>query len=436
MKSLAELVKGDRVHGSVYLDPEIFAKELQAIFEQGWVYVGYDGEIPDPGDFRLRRIGTQPVIFVRDDTGVVRVLMNRCTHRGNAVCNLERGNAKAFTCAYHGWRFRLDGNLAAVPYADRYGSKFNREDLGLRRAARVESYRGFVFASMSPAGASLTEHLGSGAMAEIDDLLDMSPESELDVRAGVHKLHYRGNWKFQLENSVDGYHANFVHRSHFDNVLARTGFDARPLATSSSPARIRDLGNGHSSWDISALTRKDPVNKSAQSTLRDSCRAYADSLIARHGAERAQYLLSKGTVHLMVFPNLVFIGSHIRVVQPISVDLTEVYLYPTLLKGAPAEVNTRRLRVHETFYGPCGAGSPDDLEIFARNQIGLAAQVDPWVLLSRGLGQETLDASGVITGQMTDELPQRALWRRWTSLMRCAPEWPSAPAIFVGAHAP
>ena len=44
------LVKEDRVHGSVYTEPDIFAEELEKIFYRGWVYIGHANEIPQPGD--------------------------------------------------------------------------------------------------------------------------------------------------------------------------------------------------------------------------------------------------------------------------------------------------------------------------------------------------------------------------------------------------
>lgn len=97
------LVKDDRIHGRVYTDQAIFEEEVDKIFSRGWVYVGHASELPNPGDFRLRLIGRQSVIMVRDDDGQVRLLMNRCTHRANAVCQVERGNAQRFRCAYHGW---------------------------------------------------------------------------------------------------------------------------------------------------------------------------------------------------------------------------------------------------------------------------------------------------------------------------------------------
>ena len=74
----------------------------------------------------------------------------------------------------------------------------------------------------------------------------------------------------------------------------------------------------------------------------ESGQAYRDALIAKHGQQRAEELLTARGTHLLVFPNLVLIGVQIRVIKPIKTDETEVFLYPTFLKGAPHELN-----VHE-----------------------------------------------------------------------------------------
>ena len=48
------LVKGDRIHASLYREPRIFADEMERIFHRGWVFVGHESEIPGPGDFVTR----------------------------------------------------------------------------------------------------------------------------------------------------------------------------------------------------------------------------------------------------------------------------------------------------------------------------------------------------------------------------------------------
>jgi phenylpropionate dioxygenase-like ring-hydroxylating dioxygenase large terminal subunit len=266
-------------------------------------------------------------------------------------------------------------------------------------------------------GVTLDEHLGQRVKQQIDLFVDLSPEGELDVTAGVHKYGYRANWKFQVENSMDGYHGNFVHQSFFENVRRRTGFNVTDLGTSQSLGETRDLGNGHVMIDFRPYNKANGSRMRALMPTSDSGKAYWDALIGRHGQARTEELLTARGTHLLVFPNLILIGVQIRVVRPIEVNETEVFLYPTFLSGAPHELNVARLRGHEAFYGPAGGGATDDLEMFERNQIGLSARVDPWLVLSRGRQQEYQDVDRTIVGQITDEVTQRGIWRQWKKLM-------------------
>src|SRR5713101_5551801 len=343
--------------------------------------------------------------------------MNRCAHRANAVCQVERGNAKMFRCAYHGWTYRNNGDLLGVTYQDRYGAWFRKEDFGLRRVPRMELYRGFVFGSLNPVGVTLDEHLGQPVKEQLDHFVDLSPEGELDVTAGVHKYGYKANWKFQIENGMDGYHPNFVHQTFFANIQRRTGVNLTDLFTSRSTSVTRDLGNGHVMLDYRSYNQANQQRMQTVLPTRPGGQAYLDAMVNRHGQARAEEILTAGGTHMLVFPNLVLIGIQIRVIRPLKIDETEVFLYPTLLKGVPAEVNAARLRGHEAFYGPAGGGATDDLEMFERNQIGLSAQVDPWLVLARGRRQEYQEVDRTIVGQITDEVTQRGIWRQWQKMM-------------------
>jgi phenylpropionate dioxygenase-like ring-hydroxylating dioxygenase large terminal subunit len=416
-QSFDELILQDRIHGDVYTDPAIFAAELERIFTQGWVFVGHEGEIPKTGDFRQRQIGNQPVIFVRDEKGCVHVLMNRCTHRANAVCHLERGNMPAFTCPYHGWRFKLDGELAVVPYADRYDASFDKSALGLRSVSKFGSHRGFVFASLNPDASAFEDYLGARVKRELDDIADLSPSGELDVTAGVQQQIFAGNWKLQVENAIDGYHANFTHRTHMDTIRLRSGIDPAPITSSTAPARVYSYGNGHCGWDSSSLNQAGSRSFPGQVPDPTAWQDYIDAMHAAHGKERTDYLLAKQGSHLVIFPNFSHTGSHFRLFQPMAADETRITLFPFLLKDAPREINMRRLRVHEVFYGPAGGGQSDDLEIFERNQVGLSAKLDPWSLVTRGIHLEETDGEGVVSNQITDELSNRAMWAQWKEVM-------------------
>jgi phenylpropionate dioxygenase-like ring-hydroxylating dioxygenase large terminal subunit len=405
------LVREDRVHSRVYTDPRVFDDEMERIFHRGWVFVGHASEIPKPGDYRLAWVGRYPIIMVRGDDGEVKLLSNRCRHRAATVCQIERGNTRFFRCDYHGWMYRNNGDLASVSYPDGYDRSFRKEDYGLIPLPRMQSYRGFVFGSIAASGMNLREYLGK-ATEQIDLFADLSPEGEIDARGGIHKYSYRGNWKLQIENSMDGYHPNFVHKTFF-GMLKRKGMQ-NPTAHfgGRSIAVTRDFGHGHVMLDYRECNRKAPILSVAPGASE-----YKETMVARYGVDRAAEIISSGGTHLLVFPNLVMIGVQLRVVRPISADETEVYLYPTLLKGVAPELNQWRLRGHESFFGPAGFGAPDDLEMFERLQTGLKNDLDPWLILARGMNRERRDPDGTRVGHVTDEVTQRGIFREWKRAM-------------------
>ncbi|HEX2173139.1 MAG TPA: aromatic ring-hydroxylating dioxygenase subunit alpha [Dehalococcoidia bacterium] len=411
---LGDLVREDAVHRELFLNPQIFAAEMAGIFERTWVYLAHESEIAQPGEYRTTWIGLNPVIVTRDDADRVRVFFNRCTHRASVICRAERGRTKVFQCPYHGWTFRNTGELTGVSFPGGYGEAFDRRRLDLVEVPRVASYRGFIFASLTADVPSLENHL-AGAKAYIDRFIDCSPEGDLVVRSGSHKYYYHGNWKLQVENSLDGYHPNFVHRSYYDVTQRRSGSRMQAF-TDDSPSVTKDLGNGHACLDQSAAMGDQIYNRIK---MAPGGAEIVAALEREHGPERAKTIVSSsGGVgfNLAVYPNLILIAAQIRVVRPVAVDRTEVFLYPTKLKGLPDGLNNLRLRNHEAFYGPAGFGAPDDLEIFQRVQVGLQARPVEWLELSRGLWREY--AEGAITvGRISDETPQRAQHQQWRRLM-------------------
>lgn len=411
-----QLVQRDRVHGSVYTSEAVFEAEMERIFHRTWVCVGHAAELAQPGSYRATRIGRQNVIMVRGADDRVRVLMNRCRHRGVAVTEHETGCEKRFTCPYHGWVYDTTGALKSVPDADAYGPDFPMDTMGLTPAPRVGEYRGFVFASLSPVGPTLEEHLGN-TRSYIDLFFDVSPLGQIDVAAGVNKTSFNANWKFV---GMDGYHPAYVHKSVYDIRRRRqpTGSASADSFSGESANVTRDLGRGHVMLDVypdrSAAYDKYLIGMAG----KPGWSAYYASMVDAWGQQRAdEILVWAGDPHIGIFPNLQLIGSQIRIIRPVSAARTEVLMFPTTLHGVPEPINIARLRAHETFYGPASQGSPDDAEIFERNQAGLSATIEPWVLLARGLHREHTEADGSIVGGITDETTQRGQFREWKKLM-------------------
>ncbi|OMP67273.1 aromatic ring-hydroxylating oxygenase subunit alpha [Domibacillus epiphyticus] len=377
-----ELVSRDGVSGKIYTNPAVFDLELKQIFEKTWVYVAHESEISNPGDYKTTDVGKHPVIVTRgSDDGQFHVMLNRCRHKAASVCQSECGNANFFRCAYHGWTYSNNGELIGMPFQDGYDKEFDKQHNGLIKLPRVDSYNGFIFASFNEEVCSLNDHLGY-AKEYIDHIVNSGPEG-IELSAGAHKYSYNANWKLQVENTIDPYHLSVTHRSFFNILSKKTGkkFNFNKIHNNE---KISDLGNGHSLYELDGD-------------------------------------LGIGALpfNLIIFPNLSFVGSHVRVVHPVSTDKTNVKLYPFLLKGKSDEVNAERIRKHEGFYGPAAFGTADDIEVgFDRVREGLNADIkNDWLLMSRGIDRETVDERGVITATSSDEVSARALYKQWKKLM-------------------
>ena len=91
------LIEDGRVHGSLYYDSAIFKEEVDKIWFTTWVYIGHESEVPNKNDFVTKFLGPMPILMTRDRQGKIQLLMNRCPHRGNAVCVQDKGNKASFT---------------------------------------------------------------------------------------------------------------------------------------------------------------------------------------------------------------------------------------------------------------------------------------------------------------------------------------------------
>ena len=154
--AIRALVQADRVHRDVYLSEELFALEQERFFAATWTYVGHASEIPQPGDYRALDVAGRPLVMVRQPDGSVRVLYNRCAHKGTRLVTDESGNTgKFFRCPYHAWTYRLDGAPLAVPLRQGYEGTALRNcesGRGMAALANVACYRDFVFVRLSDTG--------------------------------------------------------------------------------------------------------------------------------------------------------------------------------------------------------------------------------------------------------------------------------------------
>ena len=251
------------------------------------------------------------------------------------------------TCFYHGWSFSTAGQMVSMPGDEAYGEKFERPSLAT--TAKLDSYRGFVFATFDPDAVDLRTYL-AGAAEYLDLVADQS-EVGMRVLAGTHEYSGRANWKLLCENSYDGYHALTTHQRYFDMVRAARGGEnpmSKPRAT-----RSFALGNGHATT-AGGVGSEALFGRALSDSARAEREARFDRLRERHGSGWVDRLV--GSRNMVIFPNLVIIdlvmGVVIRKIDPVSEGYMEVTAWELAPPEEGPELRAQRLDNFLTFWGP------------------------------------------------------------------------------------
>jgi len=424
--AIRALVEPDRVHRDLYIDEEIFALEQEHFFANTWNYVAHESQLPKPGDYVTTELAGRPLIVVRDDESAVRVLLNRCAHKGARVVSAPCGHTgKFFRCPYHAWAYKTDGSLLAIPFKQGYeGTGLERCEAskGLGAIASVAVYRGFVFARINDAGPGFAEYFGD-SLSSIDNLADRSPEGELEIAGGCLRFMHACNWKMFVENLNDTMHPMVVHESSAGTAKAmwkgQPAEAPKPMAIEQfvpfmsdyrfyDDMGVRVFDNGHSFSG---------VNFSIHSKY-SAIPEYERAMRAAYGEERMAQILGLVRHNTVYYPSLTIKGAiqSIRVVKPIAVDKTLIESWTFRLKGAPEELLERTCVYNRLINSPFSVVGHDDLHAYRAIQKGLHASGNPWVDLRRNfdpaeIGQREVTAAG------TSEISMRNQYRAWARYM-------------------
>ncbi len=426
--SIRKLASGTRVHRDVYTSQAVFDLESERVFETAWLYVAHESQLKKHGDFVRARMGRRDMIVTRGENGRFHVVSNRCAHRGAQLVVIDRGHANTFACPYHGWCFRPDGSLEVVPHPQSYPETFDYSDPvhRLARAPRVESYRGFIFASMKPSGRSLREELGSITSA-FDNLVDRAPDGEIEIADVSFQTEYRANWKMHQENGSDIFHPGFVHESSV-SAARRSQPGSSRLDDDLTREQLKSNDRRPADWESAVLVAT-PEGHSYRSGFYNSGvlapgsentiqGRYHAALVQSYGEERTREILGVNRFNNLVFPNILLNAQYhqLRVVHPVAPGKAIMSAYCFRLKGAPEEIYHRAVRYFTNLSSPASMISSDDIEIFERCQAGLERGDAEWVDFSRGSGNEKKDSDGTITANAS-ELPMRSFHSTWLQYM-------------------
>ena len=388
----------------IFAEQDIYELELERIFARAWNFMAHDSQIRNPGDFFMTFIGEDRVIVVRDHDGNPQVLVNSCRHRGNAVCRAEEGHATSFMCTYHGWTYDLKGALVGVPgFKEVYHEELDRENWGLIKAAKVDSYHGFIFATMDADAPELDEYLGEVGRISVDQL---ASRGDIEILGGVQKYLIPCNWKLAADNVWDFYHPQI---SHGSAAMARrtpsfNRYDQPHVIM------LGEYGHANSGPEVTEESRKRSLAQGRDMSWRDKPRAQ----------EALGPIGIRVQNHPHIFPNMwmAFPGEgQVSMRMPKGPMKTEIWWFTFNDPATP--LNKQAL---ETF-GPAGLLEQDDGENWGESTRAMQGVVSKRYpinyAMSLGHGEVIDDETGPphIDGKINEhaQLWHYRAWSEWIS---------------------
>ena len=199
---------GYSLEAPFYISPDLFARDVEAIFASTWIFVGSVAEVPEPGDFVTIDIGTYSVIVIRDDDDGIRAHHNVCRHRGTRLLGEPAGSVGNIVCSYHQWTYTPGGELIS---AGAQAPGFDPACFSLRSVS-VRTIAGLIFLCLGPEPHDIA---GAKVAAQVDLIED-------------------SNWKLVMENNRECYHCEAGHPE-----LTCTFFPTYGYAPDEIPPRLQ-----------------------------------------------------------------------------------------------------------------------------------------------------------------------------------------------------
>ena len=219
-----------RMHPKYYLAQEIFEREQNKIFRKVWLFAGLKTLLPTHNSFITRRVAGIPVV-IQNFHGELRAFENVCLHRG-APLQKDPAGCRPLVCAYHAWRYDVQGHVANIPDCDaiyRF-DEAEKQSLKLREFA-LEAVGNVLFINLDPKPMPLEAQFSR----EFVELLESS-SSLYDTEVMTTTWHGKYNWKLAYENLRDANHPRFVHpKSLAKSVTFTPHIDAAQYEESRHP---------------------------------------------------------------------------------------------------------------------------------------------------------------------------------------------------------
>ncbi len=200
-----------------YTDSDFYELETRQLFARAWAFIGFAHDLAQVGDVMPVHVAGMPLVLVRGANRKIRAFHNVCRHRNLKLVAEPRNCKHTITCPYHRWSYDLEGNLKAAPYFG--GEKtelpddFSLEDHGLQEVS-CRLFHDWLFVNLSGDAQGFETYIAplrkQLAGIDLDDFV---------VVGSIEFGEIKTNWKLLMENFIEPYHVQFVHKNTTNQPL-------------------------------------------------------------------------------------------------------------------------------------------------------------------------------------------------------------------------
>ena len=200
-----------------YTDNEFWEKECNTVLSNGWLFVGFVHELSKSGDVLPVFIAEKPILLVNNENNKITAFHNVCSHRCLKLVNEKKNVGKLIRCPYHSWSYDLEGNLKSAPHIGGINQhkpkSFNFKNHGLK-PIRIHIWNDWIFINLNGKAKKFEEYA--------KPLFSKFKNIDFDKLTYVATLDFgkiNTNWKFLIENFIEPYHVQFVHKTTTNQPL-------------------------------------------------------------------------------------------------------------------------------------------------------------------------------------------------------------------------
>ena len=200
-----------------YIDNDFWIKECDTVLSNGWLFVGFVHEFKKVGDVQPIFIAGKPILLIKNENEEIKAFHNVCSHRCLKLVNEKKNIGKLIRCPYHAWSYDLQGNLKAAPHiggTNNHKPKgFNFKEHGLK-PIRIHIWNDWIFINLNGKAKKFIEY-AKPLFSKFKDL----DFNKLKYTATLDFGKINTNWKFLIENFIEPYHVQFVHKTTTNQPL-------------------------------------------------------------------------------------------------------------------------------------------------------------------------------------------------------------------------